>query len=98
MRLDCVPLPAPGAPRKITGPITALVCAPVSAMLLPGPAAANASALRREAFVMAHDELRFHLVRGVHRHAHDDQQRSTAEVERHAQTVSEPRRQELEVA
>ncbi len=39
---------------------------------------------------MAHDELRFDLLDGVHGHTHDDQQRGAAEVEVHSQTMRHP--------
>ena len=37
--------------------------------------------LLHEPVVVPHDELRFHLLHRVHRHADDDQQRRAAEVE-----------------
>ena len=42
---------------------------------------------------MPHDQLRFDLLHGVHRHADHDQQRRAAEVERHAHALGKPRRQ-----
>src|SRR6201999_904198 len=41
---------------------------------LPAAAAANMSRLRRKAVIVTHDELRFHLLHRIHRHANDDQQ------------------------
>src|SRR6185437_5223833 len=54
---------------------------------LPAATAAYASRLRREAVVVTHDELRFHLLHRVHRHADHDQQRCAAEVEVQSETV-----------
>ena len=45
---------------------------------------------------MPHDQVRFHLVDGIHRHADDDQQRGAAEIEVHAQSVRHPGRQAIE--
>ena len=42
---------------------------------------ADTARTRGEAFVVAHDQLRFDLVDGVHRHADHDQQRSAAKEE-----------------
>src|SRR5208282_6369466 len=63
---------------------------------LPGPPSADASTARRKAFVVAHDELRFHLVNGIHGNADHDQQRGAAEVEVEAEAVRNPERQVLE--
>src|ERR1700683_749458 len=54
---------------------------------LPGAATANASAARRKSVIVAHDQLRLDLLDRVHGHAHYDQQRCAAEVERHTQTI-----------
>ncbi len=48
------------------------------------------SSLLQKAFVVAHDQLRFDLLDSVHRHAHDNQQGSSAEVEIHVQSVQHP--------
>ena len=58
-------------------------------------AAANPARTRRKAFVVAHDQLRFNLVDGIHRHADHDQQRRAAEVEVDPQTVQQPAREIL---
>src|SRR5665213_950756 len=60
---------------------------PWSLALLPAAASLDASRLRREAVVVAHDELRFDLIDRVHRDADNDQQRRSAEVEVEAETV-----------
>src|SRR5271163_3290558 len=103
--LACVPLPTPGAPKRRTGPgrksfsagavvevvITVLV---VKGLIsLPALAATDAAALGSEAVVVAHDELRFDLLDGVHGDADDDQQRGAAEVEVDSETVGHPGRQ-----
>src|SRR5437879_13241935 len=54
--------------------------------LRPIPAAANASAARRKPIVVAHDQLRLDLGNRIHGYAYDNQQRSTAKIELHAQT------------
>src|SRR5581483_9207102 len=58
-----------------------------------GTAPADASTARGKALVMAHDELRLNLLHGIHGDADHDQQRSAAEIKRHAQTIGDPRRQ-----
>src|SRR5580704_8746846 len=45
---------------------------------------------------MSHHQLRLDLVDGVHGHAHHDQQRGTAKVEVHSQTIGHPGRQAFE--
>src|SRR5262245_12903667 len=67
-RPACVPLPAPGGPRKITRVPAG------SGDGLPAPTDASPLARPAEALVVAHDELRLHLGHGVHGHAHDDQE------------------------
>src|SRR6202012_5211642 len=57
---------------------------------LPGAATADAPGLRREAIVVAHDEVRFNLLHGIHGDADDDQQRGSAEVEVEAEAVRNP--------
>jgi len=47
----------------------------------------NAAALGREAIVMAHDELRFHLLHGVHSYADNDQQAGAAKIEVEAEPL-----------
>src|SRR5579883_3025028 len=72
---DCVPLPEPGAPRRMTIKLAAPHVEPALAHL----------ALLQEAFVVAHDQLRLELAHRVEGHAHDDQQGRAAEVERHVE-------------
>src|SRR3984885_8225592 len=57
---------------------------------LPRPPSTHPAAPWGEAIVMAHDQLRLDLVHRIHRHAHDDQERGTAEVEVHVQSVGDP--------
>src|SRR5271156_315325 len=57
---------------------------------LPALASANATALGSEAIVVAHDELRFDLIDGIHGNADDDEQRGAAEVEVDAETLGHP--------
>src|ERR1700722_11049825 len=57
---------------------------------LPRPPSTHPAAPWGEAIVMAHDQLRLDLVDRIHRHAHDDQERGTAEVEAHVQSVGDP--------
>src|SRR5438874_6043712 len=60
----------------------------------PLPSAAfDAAAAGSESFVVAHDELRFDLLDGIHGHADHDEQRGAAEIKVHAQSVSHPGRQ-----
>src|ERR1700679_47531 len=100
--LAWVPLPTPGAPRRRTGPgrkffsagavMGSVIVLVVNGLIfLPALATTDAATLGSEAVVMAHDELRFDLLDGVHGYADDDQQRSTAEVEVDAKTVGHPR-------
>src|SRR5664279_5358891 len=51
------------------------------------------AALLEEAVVIAHDELRLHLLDGVHRDADDDEERRAAEEERDAETLRHEDRQ-----
>src|SRR5258706_7894191 len=60
---------------------------------LPALAATNAATLGSEAVVVAHDELRFDLLRGIHGDADDDEQRGAAKVEVDAETIGHPGRQ-----
>src|SRR5438132_10639807 len=55
-----------------------------------GSAPAQAAARPEEAFVVAHDELRLDLLRGVHGDADEDEQRGAAEVELVAHAVRNP--------
>ncbi len=57
---------------------------------LPAAATLDAAALGGEAVVVAHDELGFDLVDGVHGYAYDDEEAGAAEVEVDAQTLSRP--------
>src|SRR5580698_1795881 len=65
---------------------------------LPRPPSANPAAARGEAIVVAHDELRLHLVYGVHGHTYHDEQRSAPEVEADVQAVGDPGGQLFEEA
>src|SRR5664279_3575158 len=56
-------------------------------------AATNTAGTRREALVMAHNQLRFNLVDGVHRHADDNQQGGTTEEKVHTQAVEQEARE-----
>src|SRR4029079_4809766 len=75
-RAACVPLPAPGGPRKMTR-------APIAGSGLGLESATDPSPLARpsEALVVAHDELRVHLGHRVHGHPDDDEERGAAEIE-----------------
>src|ERR1700692_2454539 len=99
--LAWVPLPTPGAPKRRTGPgrksmsagavlgsVIMLVVKGLS--FLPALAATNASTLGSEAIIVAHDELRFYLLCGVHGDADDNEQRGAAEVEVDAETIGHP--------
>src|SRR6185295_11176302 len=68
-RAACVPLPAPGGPRKMTRPPIAGSGRGLASATNPSPLARTA-----EALVMAHDELRLHLGHRVHRHPDDDEE------------------------
>src|ERR1700758_3598700 len=63
---------------------------------LPSASAANASAARRKSVIVAHDQLRLNLLDRIHRHAHDDQQRCSAKIKCHAQTIGHPVRKHFE--
>src|SRR5438552_16235228 len=84
-RAACVPLPAPGGPRKMTRAPRAGSGRGLASATNPSPLARPA-----EALVVAHDELRLHLGHGVHGHAHDDEQRGPAEVEVEAEALRHP--------
>src|SRR2546426_9370614 len=80
----CVPFPARGGPRKITARFR-----PAAGV---GPKLATAAAqpsFPHKPFVVAHHQLRFELLHGVHSHADYNQQRSAAEIERHAKTFQD---------
>ncbi len=53
-------------------------------------ASAHTSAARSESVVMPHDQLRLDLRHRIHRHAHHDQQRRSAEIKGDAQTIRHP--------
>src|ERR1022692_926697 len=53
------------------------------------PASSDSSTLGREALVVSHDQLRFHLIDRVHRHANHNQQRRASEIELHAQAFQD---------
>src|ERR1700761_2602226 len=57
---------------------------------LPATAATNTPGLGREAFIVAHDELRFDLLHRIHGNTHNDQQRCAAEIEVHTKTIGRP--------
>ena len=48
------------------------------------------AARRAEALVFSRNQMRFDLPHRIHRHAHDDQQRRSTEVERHAHLRRQP--------
>src|SRR6202166_2079316 len=54
---------------------------------------ATQPALSSEPFVIAHDQLRFQLLNGIHGHADDDQERGAAKIKLHAQALEEPYRE-----
>src|SRR3569833_3695456 len=97
----CVPLPEPGEPNKTmasarvrsSGPrACGLISTSGKTINLAAPPANTASAWS-EALVVAHNQLGFHLVDGIHGHADHDQQRGTAEVELHVHAVQNPARE-----
>src|SRR5579864_8079787 len=78
--LACVPLPAPGGPKKITArpsPFAASRASTGASGISPAPQLSFLD----EALVIAHDQLRFDLLNGIHGHADHDQKRSAAEIE-----------------
>src|SRR6202035_3661746 len=102
--LSWVPFPTPGAPKRRTGPgrkslsagailgsVIMLVVNGLSS--LPALTATDAATLWSEGVVVAHDKLRFDLLRGVHGDPDDDQQRGAAKVEVDAKTIGHPGRQ-----
>src|SRR5262249_20675852 len=78
-RFACVPFPAPGGPSR-----TRFMTPPAERALRgrPEPTADPRAARPGEALVVAADEVPFDLLHGVQRHAHDDQQRGPAKLER----------------
>src|SRR5882757_3830083 len=99
--LAWVPFPTPGAPKRRTGPgrksfsaravLGSVIMLVVKRLRsLPALAATNAATLGSEAVVVAHDELRFDLLGGVHGDADDDQQRGAAKVEVDAEAIGHP--------
>src|ERR1700735_2382321 len=82
IRLACVPLPAPGGPRKISA-ILAADCTGDRPTSLA--AAATHSALAHETVVVPHHQLRFQLLHGVHCHSDYDQQRRAPKIKLHIQ-------------
>src|SRR5207302_5543671 len=56
----------------------------------------DAAAARSEAFIVAHDELRFDLLHCVHGNAYNNEQRGAAEVEVHSQAAGDERWHALE--
>ena len=65
---------------------------------LPATPATDAAGLRAEAVVVAHNQLRFDLLDGIHCYADYDQQGGSAEVEVYAQTTRNPGWQTIEQA
>src|SRR5882672_350062 len=107
MRLAWVPLPAPGGPSNTTGPTSREVSCAIKLAKSPEQGSAtphklrpvsttpNASAARREAIIVAHDQLRLDLCYRIHGHAHHNQQRSPAKIEIPSQPVGYPHRKAL---
>src|SRR6516162_1160746 len=87
-----VPLPAPGGP--IITRFSAMRWSRPCRIRAPSAATAADARLLHEPVVVPHDELRFHLLHRVHRHADDDQQRRAAEIEGHVHAGGEPLRQD----
>src|SRR6202030_2501994 len=83
-RFACVPLPAPGGPRKITARFSD-ICRTAAPTALT--ATTPDSALPHEAVVIPHHELRFKLLHGIHRHANHNQQRRAAEIKLYVESV-----------
>src|SRR5271166_3707815 len=83
-----VPLPEPGGPKRIRA-----VAGPGRTGISEGTSStANAASARREALVVAHDELRLDLVYRVHGHTHHDQQRCSTKIEIDVQAIQKPAR------
>src|SRR3982074_903562 len=105
--LAWVPLPTSGAPKRRTGPgRKSLSAGAVSGSVimlvvkgrisLPALSATDAATLGSETVVVAHDELRFDLLSGVHGDADDDEQRGAAKVEVDAEAIGHPGREVVE--
>src|SRR5262245_10826636 len=78
-RFACVPFPAPGGPSR-----TRFMTPPAERRASggrPQPTADARAARPSEALVVAADEVPFDLLHGVQRHAHDDQQSRSTELE-----------------
>src|SRR5215470_17854606 len=94
-----VPFPAPGGPRKITAR-SSFSCGRMSEVTPSSPsdyrtlAPAADPAFPCKSFIVAHNQLRFQLLDGVHSDTDNDQQRRTAEIKVHAQTVQNPLRED----
>src|SRR5215475_8252743 len=90
-----VPFPAPGGPRKITAR-SSFSCGRMSEVTPSSPsdyrtlAPAADPAFPCESFIVAHDQLRFQLLDGVHSDADDDQQRCATKIKVDAQAVQNP--------
>src|ERR1700720_853076 len=90
--LACVPLPEPGAPKRIRH--SRLISTGSSGGgLNPAPPAADPSRPRSKALIVTHDQLCFDLIHSVHRDTDHDQQAGSAKVKIHAQTVQQPARE-----
>src|SRR5262249_24193815 len=76
------------------GPASGAAARPASLRRLPRslPPAAD-PALPCKTFIVAHDQLRFELLDGVHRDTDDDQQRGAAKIKVDGQTVQDPLRE-----
>src|SRR5262245_32718446 len=81
-RRACVPLPAPGGPS-------------ITTRTPPSPPTPNAATLH-ESLVAPGDHVRLHGRNGIERHTDDDQERGSAEEERHAQLRDQDRRQDTD--
>src|SRR5579864_400621 len=77
MRWACVPLPAPGGPRKITArPKFETTPPPRPSAVAP----ATQLSLLDKALVVPHHQLSLDLLDRIHRHADDDQEGGAAKV------------------
>src|SRR5947209_5607705 len=71
----CVPLPTPGAPKNISR--------------ITSPAPALQAALRQKPFIVSHEHVGFNLLGGVQPHANHNQQRCSAKIKWHVQTINQ---------